>query len=79
MAASRAYYAMFYLAQAVLLSDGMAFSKHSAAIGAFGEHFVKPGHLAASLQRCCARPSMSETLATMISASPIRAKGRNRC
>ena len=48
-AASRAYYAMFYLAEALLLSRGMAFSKHSAVISAFGQHFVKPGHLPAHL------------------------------
>lgn len=29
IAVSRAYYAMFYVAQAFLLGDGMAFSKHS--------------------------------------------------
>lgn len=44
-AASRAYYAMFYLAQAALLSKGMAFSKHSAVIAVFGQHLVKPGQL----------------------------------
>ena len=48
-AASRAYYAMFYLAEAVLLSKGMAFSKHSAVIAAFGQHLVKPGHLPTQL------------------------------
>jgi uncharacterized protein (UPF0332 family) len=42
--ASRAYYAMFYLAEALLLSKGQSFSKHSAVISAFGQHFVKPGH-----------------------------------
>ena len=42
-AASRAYYAMFYLAEALLLSQGLSFSKHSAVIAGFGEHFVKRG------------------------------------
>lgn len=28
-AASRAYYAMFYVAEAILLSQGLSFSKHS--------------------------------------------------
>ena len=41
-AVSRAYYAMFYLAEALRLSKGLAFSKHSAVIAAFGEHFAKP-------------------------------------
>lgn len=44
-AVSRAYYAMFYVAQAALLSRGLTFSKHSAVISAFGKEFVKPGLL----------------------------------
>ena len=39
---SRAYYAMFYLAEALLLKKGLSFSRHSAVIAAFGEHFAKP-------------------------------------
>jgi uncharacterized protein (UPF0332 family) len=42
-AASRAYYAMFYLAEAFLLGIGLAFSRHSGVHAAFGEHFVKTG------------------------------------
>jgi uncharacterized protein (UPF0332 family) len=38
---SLAYYAMFYVAEAFLLGDGLAFSKHGAVIGAFGQHFAK--------------------------------------
>jgi len=38
---SRSYYAMFYLAEAFLLSKELSFSKHSAVIAAFGLHFVK--------------------------------------
>jgi len=38
---SRSYYAMFYLAEAFLLSKELSFSKHSAVIAAFGQHFVK--------------------------------------
>lgn len=40
---SRAYYAMFYLAEAFLISKELLFSKHSATIAAFGQHFVKTG------------------------------------
>jgi uncharacterized protein (UPF0332 family) len=43
--ASRAYYAMFYIAEALLLSKGLVFSKHSAVIAAFGENFSKTGLL----------------------------------
>jgi uncharacterized protein (UPF0332 family) len=42
-AASRAYYTMFYIAEAFLLGQGLAFSRHSAVHAAFGEHFVKTG------------------------------------
>lgn len=44
-AASRAYYAMFYAAQALLLRRGLSFSSHAAVIGAFGKEFAKPGIL----------------------------------
>jgi len=42
-AGSRAYYAMFYIAEAFLLGQDLTFSKHSAVIAAFGKHFAKPG------------------------------------
>ncbi|MEW6660522.1 MAG: HEPN domain-containing protein [Thermodesulfobacteriota bacterium] len=44
-AVSRLYYAMFYGAEALLLSQGKTFSSHRAAIAAFGEHFIKSGLL----------------------------------
>jgi uncharacterized protein (UPF0332 family) len=40
-AASRAYYSMFYVAQALLLSKGLSFSSHSAVIAAYGREFAK--------------------------------------
>jgi len=43
--ASRSYYAMFYIAEALLLSKDLSFSKHAAVIAAFGEHFSKTGVL----------------------------------
>jgi len=42
-AVSRAYYAMFYLAEAALLSKDLVFSRHSGVIAGFGQHFVKTG------------------------------------
>jgi len=42
-AAARAYYAMFYVAEALLLGKDLAFSKHSAVHSAFGLHFCKTG------------------------------------
>lgn len=38
---SRAYYAMFYSAEAVLLIKSLSFSSHRGVISAFGEYFVK--------------------------------------
>ena len=40
---SRAYYAMFYSAEAVLLTENLSFSSHRGVISAFGEYFVKTG------------------------------------
>jgi uncharacterized protein (UPF0332 family) len=37
---SRAYYSIFYLAEASLLTIDLSFSKHSAVISAFGKHFA---------------------------------------
>ena len=34
---------MFYLAEAVLLTRNLSYSKHQGVISAFGEHFVKTG------------------------------------
>jgi uncharacterized protein (UPF0332 family) len=42
-AVSRAYYTMFYVAEALLEGEEMAFSKHSAAIAACGQHFAHTG------------------------------------
>ena len=43
VAVSRAYYAMFYAASALLASKGIYRRKHSGVISAFAEHFVKSG------------------------------------
>lgn len=40
---SRAYYSMFYIAQALLLRKGLSFSSHSAVISAFGKEYTKTG------------------------------------
>ena len=42
-AAARAYYTMFYVAEAFLLGKELAFSRHVAVHRGFGEHFVKDG------------------------------------
>ena len=40
---SRAYYTMFYCAEALLLTKDLSFSKHSAVISFFGKEFIKTG------------------------------------
>ena len=42
-AVNRAYYAIFYAANALLRTRGIVRSKHSGVIAAFRQHFVKPG------------------------------------
>lgn len=51
IAVSRAYYARFYAAEALLLGRGLKFSKHSAVHAAFGREFARTGVLPAELHR----------------------------
>jgi uncharacterized protein (UPF0332 family) len=45
-AISRAYYAMFYAAKALLIRDGVsAGAKHSAVVSAFGRKYAKKGKI----------------------------------
>ncbi len=39
--AAQSYYTIFYLAQAMLLTKGLTFSKHSAVVAAYGKEFAK--------------------------------------
>lgn len=50
-AASRAYYAMFYIAEAFLEGERMSFSKHSAVISAFGREFARKGRVPVEFHR----------------------------
>lgn len=49
--ASRAYYAMFYASEALLLTRNLYFSKHKGVISAFGKEFVKTGEFPPNLHR----------------------------
>lgn len=44
-AASRAYYGCFYVAEALLLSKGLSYSRHSQVVAQYGQHFAKTGKL----------------------------------
>jgi len=48
---SRAYYAMFYCAEALLLTKNLRFSKHSAVHSAFGQYFAKSKEVDPELHR----------------------------
>jgi uncharacterized protein (UPF0332 family) len=50
-AAGRAYYAMFYAAEALLGEKGLHFRKHAGVHAAFGEHFAKTARLAPKFHR----------------------------
>lgn len=50
-AASRAYYTMFYIASAFLEGEGLAFSRHSAVISAFGREFANTGRVPVEFHR----------------------------
>ena len=43
--AGRAYYAMFYIAEALLNEKDMTFRKHSGVHSAFGKNFIKTGEI----------------------------------
>lgn len=45
MAAGRAYYAMFYVAEALLYEKGLEFNTHGQVIGAYGKEFAKTKEL----------------------------------
>jgi uncharacterized protein (UPF0332 family) len=62
-AASRAYYAMFYIAEAFLVGENLSFSKHSAVISKFGELFARTGKIDPKFHRY------------LIDAEQIRLKG----
>ena len=44
-AVNRAYYAIFYAANALLATRGLSRSKHSGVVAAFRQHFVRPGYI----------------------------------
>ena len=45
ISSSRSYYAMFYVAEALLNFRGLTFSSHSAVIAAYGKEFARSGDI----------------------------------
>jgi uncharacterized protein (UPF0332 family) len=54
-AASRAYFAVFHAAQALLFSVGLEARSHHGVVALVGEHFVKPGALGSEMGRLLSR------------------------
>lgn len=52
---SRAYYGMFYLAEALLLQRGLSLSKHAGVLAALHERYVKTGRLPRRLHQALHR------------------------
>lgn len=68
---SRAYYAMFYAAEAALLSRGREFRSHVGVISAFGEEFVITGILPPHLGRTLARAFRERQLSDYDVQKPV--------
>ncbi len=78
-AASRAYYTMFYVAQALLEGEGLSFSKHSAVIAAFGQHFAHTGKVPVTFHRFLIDAQRIRQSATMSHATMCRSNRLRRC
>jgi uncharacterized protein len=54
-AASRAYYAVFHAARALLFSAGVEATTHKGTVALLGQHFVRAGLLSAGMGRLVSR------------------------
>jgi uncharacterized protein (UPF0332 family) len=54
-AISRAYYGCFYIAQAMLLSEGLEYASHGQVVAQFGLHFAKTKRLDPMFHRLLSR------------------------
>lgn len=54
-AASRAYFAVFHAARALLFSIGLEAATHRGLVSMVGEHFVRPGRLSPAMGRLVSR------------------------
>lgn len=72
-AVSRAYYTMFYIAEAFLLNENLSFSKHSAVISKFGEYFARPSRISSEFHRYLIQAEQSRVRADYDAASKATA------
>jgi uncharacterized protein len=54
-AASRAYYAVFHAARALLFSAGLESTTHKGTVSLLGQHFIRPGLLSPAMGRLVSR------------------------
>jgi uncharacterized protein (UPF0332 family)/predicted nucleotidyltransferase len=73
-AVNRGYYAMFYAATALLLSEGLAFSRHRGVINAFSERFIKTGRFPGALGGALSRAFQIRNVADYAPGERITAK-----
>lgn len=71
IAVSRAYYAMFYVAEAFLVGENLTFSKHSAVISKFGEIFASTGRIPSEFHRHLIQAQQSRTRADYDASAQI--------
>ena len=74
-ACNRAYYAMYYAAQAALLAAGIAepengYKSHQGLIGAFGKHLVLSGQIDPALGRSLNKVQRLRQLADYVGDAP---------
>ena len=62
-AISRGYYAMFYIAEALLDKEGLSFSSHAAVISAFGRYLAHAGKVPMEFHRYLIDAQAQRTLA----------------
>jgi uncharacterized protein (UPF0332 family) len=62
-AISRGYYAMFYIAEALLDNEGLSFSSHAAVISAFGRYLAHAGKVPMEFHRYLIDAQAQRTLA----------------
>jgi uncharacterized protein (UPF0332 family) len=74
-AINRAYYAIFYSANALLATQGITRSKHSGVIAAFRRYFVKPGLIEGKYSRIYGRVMDNRHVSDYEIQLPIDAQG----
>jgi uncharacterized protein (UPF0332 family) len=62
---------MFYCASALLREEGLSFSKHSAVIAAFGQHFARTGRVPVELHQWLVQAEKARLVAEYVAGRPV--------